>query len=55
VIPSESYTDLASEEERRRAISHLQLRARALESEIVLREQIQEQLERREAELADWV
>jgi PAS domain S-box-containing protein len=55
IIPSESYTGLASEEERRRAVTHLQQRARALESEIVLREQIQERLQRREAELADFL
>lgn len=55
VIPGESYAGLESDDERHRAITHLQQKARALESEVVMRKQIQEQLERREAELADFL
>jgi PAS domain S-box-containing protein len=55
VIPCESYMELESEGERHRAITHLQQRARVLESEITLRKRVQQQLERREAELADFL
>jgi PAS domain S-box-containing protein len=53
VIPSESYTELISEEERFRNISHLQQRALALESEKAQRKEVQDSLQRRESELAD--
>ncbi len=55
VIPGESYVELASDGERYRAITHLQQKARALASEIAMRRQIEEQLQRREAELADFL
>ena len=53
VIPSESYTELISEEERLRNISQLQQRALALESEKAQRKEVQDSLQRRESELAD--
>jgi PAS domain S-box-containing protein len=37
VLPAESYMDLVTEEERRRAVAHLQQKAQALESEVALR------------------
>jgi len=53
VIPSESYTELATEAERLRDISHLQQKARALETEKEQRKHIQRSLQLRESELAD--
>ena len=53
VIPSESYTELITEEERLRNISHLQQKAQALETEKAERQDIQKSLQRRESELAD--
>jgi PAS domain S-box-containing protein len=53
VIPSESYTDLSSEVDRLRNISHLQQKARALETEKAERKNIQRSLQLRESELAD--
>ena len=53
VIPSESYTKLATEAERLRDISQLQQKARALETEKAQRENIQRSLQLRESELAD--
>jgi PAS domain S-box-containing protein len=53
VIPEESYTSLPSEAERLRNITHLQQRARALETEKADREQAQRSLRRKESELAD--
>jgi len=55
VIPGESYMELESEEERLCTIIQLQQRARILESEVALRKQFQEMLQRREAELADFL
>lgn len=55
VIPVESYLELSTEEERLRAITHLQQRANALESEIAQRKQIEQRLQRREEELADFL
>jgi PAS domain S-box-containing protein len=53
VIPSESYTELSSDLERLRNISHLQQKARALETEKAERRNIQKSLQLRESELAD--
>ncbi len=53
VIPSESYTELATEAERLRNISQLQQKARALETEKAQRKNIQRSLQLRESELAD--
>jgi PAS domain S-box-containing protein len=53
VIPSESYTELNTEEERLRNISHLQQKAQALETEKAERKDVQKSLQRRESELAD--
>lgn len=53
MIPEESYTSLPSEAERLRKITHLQQRARALETEKADREQAQRSLRRKESELAD--
>jgi PAS domain S-box-containing protein len=55
VIPSESYTALATNEERLRTITHLQQKAQALETETVEKRQIAQSLQRREAELADFL
>jgi PAS domain S-box-containing protein len=55
VIPAESYTSLAGEDERLRAITFLQQKARALETEMEERRKVQESLLRREAELADFL
>jgi PAS domain S-box-containing protein len=55
VIPTESYTALASEEERQRAVSQLQQKAEALEREVAQRKEMQKSLRRREAELADFL
>jgi PAS domain S-box-containing protein len=53
VIPSESYTDLTSEEERLRNVSYLQQKAQALEAERAGRKDAQKSLQSRESELAD--
>jgi PAS domain S-box-containing protein len=55
VIPSESYTALATEDERMRSISHLQQRAQLLDTETAERKEVQMALKRREAELADFL
>ena len=55
VVPAELYTRLESEEERHRAIAVLQQKAQALETEIGKREKIQAALEKREAELTDFL
>ncbi len=55
VIPSESYTGLSSDVDRLRNISHLQQKARALETEKVERKIIQRSLQLRESELADII
>jgi signal transduction histidine kinase len=51
VIPAESYTALVSDEERFRSIAHLQQRARALETEMAERKQVEEALRRIKADL----
>jgi PAS domain S-box-containing protein len=53
VIPGESYTSLATEEERNRHISYLQQVAQALETEKADRKEVQKSLRLRESELAD--
>ena len=53
VLPDESYTALASEEERLRAVTLLQQKALALQTEIDARRQAQYTLERREQQLLD--
>ncbi len=53
VIPGESYTELAGEDERLRSISLLQQRAQALETETRQRREAQKSLQRRESELAE--
>jgi PAS domain S-box-containing protein len=53
VIPGESYTELATEAERLRNVSHLQQKARALETVKAERSNIQQSLQLRESELAD--
>jgi len=55
VIPVESYTSLMSEEDRLRSITILQQKALALEAEVTERKEVQKNLERREAELADFL
>jgi PAS domain S-box-containing protein len=55
VIPVESYTSLMSEEDRLRSITILQHKALALEAEVAERKEVQKNLERREAELADFL
>jgi hypothetical protein len=55
VMPTESYTSLASEDERIRAIALLQQKAQALEAEIEERKTIASALEQREAELREAV
>jgi PAS domain S-box-containing protein len=55
VIPSESYTALLTDEERLRAITHLQQKAQALEAETAEKKEIARSLQRREAELADFL
>jgi PAS domain S-box-containing protein len=52
VIPGESYTALAGEEDRLRSITHLQQKAQALETEKAERQQAQQSLQSRESELA---
>lgn len=55
VIPGESYTALASQDERLRTIAHLQQKAQALETEIVERRRVEEQLRQSQAELESLV
>jgi len=55
VIPGESYTALASEDERLRTIAHLQHKAKALETEIAERQQVENKLRRSQAELESLV
>jgi len=50
VIPAESFTSLIDEEARSRAITLLQQKAQALETEIEERKKVQKSLQRREAE-----
>jgi signal transduction histidine kinase len=51
VIPAESYSALASDDERLRSISHLQLKARILETETASRMEAEQSLRRLEDEL----
>jgi signal transduction histidine kinase len=55
VIPGESYTALANEDERLRTIAHLQHKAKALETEIAERQQVEDKLRRSQAELESLV
>jgi PAS domain S-box-containing protein len=55
VIPDESYTSLATEEERLRSITLLQQKAQALATEVAERRKIQYALQLREAELTDFL
>jgi len=54
VLPAETYTTLATTDDRLRAIAGLQQQARSLEAEIAHREQVEAALARRERELADF-
>lgn len=53
IVPAESYDDAASPEARRRKVAELQQRARALETEIAARTQIEQALKDRERELRE--
>jgi PAS domain S-box-containing protein len=55
VVPTEGYTTLVSDEERRRNIIFLQQKAQALETEILERKRVQQALQRRETELSDFL
>jgi signal transduction histidine kinase len=55
VIPGESYTALVSNDERLRSVAHLQQKAKALETEIAERRQVEERLRRSQAELESLV
>jgi len=54
VVPAEQYTAAANEHERIRTIVSLQQKARALETEILERKNVQRALEEREAELQGY-
>jgi signal transduction histidine kinase len=51
VIPTESYTALLSEDERFRSITHLQQKAKALETEMAERKHVEDELRRIKADL----
>ena len=55
VIPAESFFSLTTDQERYRAIAALQQRAQVLENEIKERKTIEQSLQRREAELWDFL
>lgn len=55
VIPGESYTALASQDERLRTIAHLQQKAQALETEIAERRRVEEKVRQGQAELESLV
>jgi signal transduction histidine kinase len=55
VIPGESFTALASQDQRLRSIAQLQQKAQALETEIAERRQVEEKLRRNQAELESVV
>ncbi|MEA2514000.1 MAG: hypothetical protein QOJ59_3487 [Thermomicrobiales bacterium] len=55
VMPAESYSSLADDEQRLRSIALLQQKAQALEIEVAERKSAQESLRRREDELADFL
>jgi signal transduction histidine kinase len=55
VIPSESYTELVSQDERLRTIAQLQQKAQALETEVAERRLAEEKLRRHQAELESLV
>jgi PAS domain S-box-containing protein len=54
VIPSETYSAVASADDRMREIARLQQRARALEAEVAYRRQVEAALAQRERELSDF-
>jgi PAS domain S-box-containing protein len=55
VIPDETYTSLAGEDERLRTIALLQQKAQALANEVAERKRAQYELQLREAELTDYL
>ena len=55
VIPGESYTALASEDERLRGVAQLQQKAAALENEVSERRMVEEKLRRSQSELESLV
>ena len=55
VIPGESYTALASEDERLRGVAQLQQKAAALENEVAERRMVEEKLRRSQSELESLV
>src|SRR4029434_1895112 len=55
VIPAESYTALASPDERLRTIVQLQQKAQALEVEMAERQALEQALHRHEEELTDFL
>lgn len=55
VFPAEAYTSLDDPDERLRAITELQQKAQALETEIELRKRVEHSLRLREVELADFL
>jgi PAS domain S-box-containing protein len=54
VIPAESFAEFATDDERMRAVAQLQKKARSLTAEIEHRNEVQKDLAKREAELADF-
>jgi PAS domain S-box-containing protein len=54
VLPSESYSELATNDQRLRAITKLQQKAQSLEAEIAHRREVEKALSRREQELSDF-
>ena len=55
VLPGESYAELLTNEDRQRAIVLLQQKARRLEAEIARRETLEQELQRREHEVRDFL
>ena len=55
IVPTEGYTAQPTENDRLRTILELQQKARALETEVRRRQELQEAVESREAELRDYV
>ena len=53
VVPAESFSELGSDDDRRRSIAYLQQKAALLESEMAQRKRVEEDLRRRVAELAE--
>jgi PAS domain S-box-containing protein len=54
VFPAESFAEIATDDERMRAVAQLQKKARSLVAEIQHREEIQKSLAKRESELSDF-